>query len=169
MKEDADLPIRSYSVGCWEGLHSCVYFQHHSFCFVRSSFDLNTFLFHKMYTGTHTQTTSWRIMLLIVMGDTTDCICFCVLLRKQTTERRGRKPTVSISMPCDGRELHHGRTSSHVLLRPPLHTPSSSSTHTFTPRLISRANKWILICPKMFLFDILQSSGQMWNIYVPFH
>lgn len=64
------------------------------------------------------------------------------------------------------------RTSSPVLLRLPL-TPPSCFTHThlhthFHSRLISRANKWILICPKTFLFDIFQSSSQMWNIYVPF-
>ncbi|KAK1890841.1 T-cell immunomodulatory protein [Dissostichus eleginoides] len=35
--------------------------------------------------------------------------------RKRTTERRDKKPTVSISMPCEGRELHYGRTSSPVL------------------------------------------------------
>lgn len=63
-----------------------------------------------------------------------DCVCFCVFLRKQTTERRGRKPTVSILMPCDGRPLHRGRTSSAVLLCHPsdyflLHTHIFTQTH----------------------------------------
>lgn len=63
-----------------------------------------------------------------------------------------------------------------AMWRKPLHLRRRSSprllrfrTHAFSLRHISRANKWILICTKTFLFDICQSSSQMWNIYVPFH
>uniref|UniRef100_A0A3P8S2G3 Integrin alpha FG-GAP repeat containing 1 n=1 Tax=Amphiprion percula TaxID=161767 RepID=A0A3P8S2G3_AMPPE len=69
--------------------------------------------------------------------------------RKLTTERRGRKPTVSILMPCEGREVHHGRTSFPVFLHLPLNQPLFN-LHTFVSELFQGSICGSLLAPKHF-------------------
>lgn len=119
---------------------------------------------------THTHTTCQPPVSILAIDDWLICLC---VFRKQTTARRGRKLTVSTSMPCDAREFHRGVEGRGfhsppcfyflpclLLLLPFLNTSSL--------RLNLRARELVLICPKMFLFDILQPSCHNWNIYAWF-
>lgn len=92
------------------------------------------------------------------------CVCLC---RKPTTGRRGRKPTASISMPCDGREVHDGRPSSpphpshSVLLLLLCHTHIFAQTHfkgqQMDPHLPQNVSLW---CSSLLQSDVKYS----WSI-----
>lgn len=98
-----------------------------------------------------------------------NCVRLCVfvcLCRKPTTGRRGRKPTASISMPCDGREVHDGRPSSpphpsHSVLLLLCHTHIFAQTHVsgqqMDPHLPQNVSFW---CSSVLQSDVKYS----WSI-----
>lgn len=88
--------------------------------------------FHHSFSFTYTQFTQVLYYGVMTLNGKTLTVCFCVcVIRKQTTERRGRKPTVSISMPCDvKRKASWENIIFHTHTPPPLH--SLLHTHIFT-------------------------------------
>lgn len=94
------------------------------------------------------------------------CVSLCVCVVQKADDREKRQEAHRFHF--DAMWRNKAASWETILSRMPLTWPPFP-LHMFSLRLISRANKWILVYPKTFLFDIFQSLSQMLNIYAPFH